>query len=416
MKRSIYFLLMIIVSFSILSCKKEVKNDLKENTKKEEKVKVKEKVKENDLMRLKLKGQVKYFEENKYEATEISGKYIKNENVHYQFYSFNKDGNILIDIDPNESETYKYYSNGNKKEISNQAFNINYVFRIIFIKKYDSLGNIIEYTGYDNENSVMESIKTLNIYDSKANLIEKKESSLDIWSKSFVLTKNNTYKYDSNGNLIEDNDLNKDGSLNSKKVYRYDSNGNLIEDNDLNKDGSLNSKKVYRYDSNGNLIEEFGRYPDGKFSHKLTYKYDSKGNKIEYCNFNSDGSFSQKITYKYDSNGKLIEEFTINTNINTIKETYTYDSKGNMIEKTELFSDKEGDFDGKFIYKYEYDNKNNWIREIYIDYDKNINVSERKIVYYGDKDENNYPEWDSPNNNGNRIYNYWEEKRKNKKY
>ena len=96
MKKNVFLaLLMLVVAFSTVSCKKEVKNVLKENTKKEEKVKVKDKVKENDLMRLKLKGQVKYVEENKYEATEISGKYIKNENVHYQFYSFNKDGNYL---------------------------------------------------------------------------------------------------------------------------------------------------------------------------------------------------------------------------------------------------------------------------------------------------------------------------------
>ena len=36
-----------------------------------------------------------------------------------------------------------------------------------------------------------------------------------------------------------------------------------------------------------------------------------------------------------------------------------------------------------------------------------IRITERKIVYYGDADEYNYPEWDSETFNGLRVeYNY----------
>ena len=62
----------------------------------------------------------------------------------------------------------------------------------------------------------------------------------------------------------------------------------------------------------------------------------------------------------------------------------------------------DGSLGGKDIYKY--DSKGNWIEEI----EKNemeipIKITERKIVYYGDADEYNYPEWDSETFNGLRV-------------
>ena len=59
----------------------------------------------------------------------------------------------------------------------------------------------------------------------------------------------------------------------------YNENGNKIENNYYNSDGSLGFKNTYKYDENGNNIEEC-RYEDGKIEYKITYKYDEKGNKI----------------------------------------------------------------------------------------------------------------------------------------
>jgi len=107
---------------------------------------------------------------------------------------------------------------------------------------------------------------------------------------------------------------------------------------------------------------------------KIKFEYDSIGNIIEKNLFNSDGSFNNRYTFKYDL-------------------------KGNELEFRWYNSD--GSLKGKEEYIYEYDKKNNWIKKIK---NKSNYIIERKIVYYGDKDENNYPEWDSPSFKGMIIH------------
>jgi len=151
------------------------------------------------------------------------------------------------------------------------------------------------------------------------------------------------FKYDSNGNKIEASLHNSSGSLDWKTKYKYNSKRNKIEANFYNSDGILEGKSKYKYDSKINIIEENHYYSDGTLYLKTIYKYDLKGNKVESCNYSFDGSLDMKETYKY-----------------------VYDSKENWIKK--IVKDENGG-----------------AKEI----------TERKIVYYGDKDENNYPQWDT---------------------
>ncbi len=71
-----------------------------------------------------------------------------------------------------------------------------------------------------------------------------------------------------------------------------------------------------------------------------------------------------------------------------------------MIEAS--FYNSDGSLEGKYIYKY--DSKGNMIEEIGKDaMEIPFRITERKIVYYGDADEYNYPEWDSETFNGLRV-------------
>lgn len=162
----------------------------------------------------------------------------------------------------------------------------------------------------------------------------------------------------------------------------------MIEKTHCDDDGSLINKETYINDSKGNIIEMNTYYASGGTG-KTTYQYDSKGNLIEEV-FHS--GLKGKITYKYDSKGNMIEE-----NISDdMKIVFSYDSNGNMIIKQIVYGLGAGTY-YKYEYEYEYDSKDNWIKKI----EKNkkgeaIRIIERKIVYYGDKDENNYPQWDTP--------------------
>ena len=165
--------------------------------------------------------------------------------------------------------------------------------------------------------------------------------------------------YDKKGNIIEENDYDSDGSLNSKTTYKYDEKGNKIEENDYDSDGRLDSKTTYKYDEKGNIIEENHYDSDGRLDSKTTYKYDEKGNTIEknYYSY-SDGRLDSKITYKYNEKG------------NTIEENDYYYSDGRLDSKT------------TYKYKYEYDKNNNWTQKIqYRNTIPNI-ITERIIEYY----------------------------------
>ena len=90
----------------------------------------------------------------------------------------------------------------------------------------------------------------------------------------------------------------------------FNENGNEIEINSFNPDGSLFSKYTYKYDDKGNQIEENSFNSDENLVDKYTYKYDDKGNEIERNSFSSDGSLFLKYTYKYtyDQQGNWIQQ------------------------------------------------------------------------------------------------------------
>lgn len=112
---------------------------------------------------------------------------------------------------------------------------------LISVTVYDSFGNILEKQEYDLETNKL-LFKTVSVYNTFHNLIE-------------------SCKYDNLGELV------------FKVTYQYDSNGNLINKNEINRNSS-NYQFKYTYDKEGNCIQE-----------------------IEYINGMRESIIGRKITY-----------------------------------------------------------------------------------------------------------------------
>lgn len=109
----------------------------------------------------------------------------------------------------------------------------------------------------------------------------------------------------------------------------YNEQGNIVERNGYNADGSLEYKLTYQYDNKGNIVEENWYDPYVSLDSKWTYQYDNKGNKVEENGYNADGSLDFKSTYQYE-----------------------YDSKDNWTQKKEYKNNKPNEITERKIEYY----------------------------------------------------------------
>lgn len=251
--------------------------------------------KENDLKKMELKGKVKFYKDNVYEAIEKFGK-IQNES---EISKPRKE--LFFNVKGNKIEENSYYLSGDLW------------YKIIFI--YNENENLIE----ENE------------YKSDGNLRHK-----------------HIYKYDEDGNLIEKN-LEGTGDI-IQNLYQYDEQNNLIEEVAIFKGGSK-VKKLYRYDEKGRLIlkESYNYgYPSTEYlASETTYKYDKEGHLVEKKYYTTIRDYEEKEIYVYDGE-KLIEYIKEGEFISKgerdyyLRKTYTkYDKKGNWIEEIEFNKDNK---------------------------------------------------------------------------
>ena len=207
---------------------------------------------ENDLSKENIIGNPKEIKEYRYSAKELFGEAQKEKLLHENIVRFNSEGNITEFI-RNNSQSYKTYYN----EITKQK-------------------------------------EKTHIYDGEELVgLEK-------------------YKYDENGNQIEESSYS-NGKLVDLKKYKYDENGNQIEKSSYS-DGELDRRSFkYKYDKNGIQIEK-GSYFEGKLERFYKYKYDENGNKIETNKFYSDGElgYSKKNKYSYFKNKNWIKYIEYN--------------------------------------------------------------------------------------------------------
>ncbi len=219
---------------------------------------------------------------------------------------------------------------GDVESVTISEYNTIELFGVIFKKelhhkdtyKFNSNGDVVEKTSYNGNK-----LASLTKYDPYVNKLEEVNYNDD--GSSYIAS---VATYDFNGNIIELIEYDSDGTLSDKYLCKYDSNGNIIEVIGYDSDGTLSDKYLYKYDSNGNIIEEIEYNSEGSLRYKELCKYDSNGNIIELIEYDSDGTLIYKVLYKYDSNGNMIEDIVYKSN-GTLsgKGLYKYDSNGNMI-------------------------------------------------------------------------------------
>jgi len=95
----------------------------------------------------------------------------------------------------------------------------------------------------------------------------------------------------------------------------------------------IQRRLVYRYDEEGNNIQELEYNSDGEFR-GFNYKYDDRGRVVEVFGFGSNNHLYQKFNYKYDDRGRVIEKekyeglFGLLSCKFTGMDVYKYDERG----------------------------------------------------------------------------------------
>ena len=218
-----------------------------------------------------------------------------------------------------------------------------------FIKTdhYDRFGNIVN-TIYLNPDGSERSKEEFEYkYDSNKNIIEKNE--LD-YNHHYPSGRRMVYKYDSNNNLIEEY-IHEDDRKNErfiglhqeKRNYKYDSNDNLVEEvynpiDVMDSKGIRNIwKTLYDYNEKNNMIKKSFFINDNLREYSI-FEYNNNL-LIEESSFNENHSLSSKVFYEYDIDKNMIQkDFLDETNDVMSFQIYKYDINGNMIEESEYFN------------------------------------------------------------------------------
>jgi YD repeat-containing protein len=200
-----------------------------------------------------------------------------------------------------------------------------------FCRKYDDKGNEIEYTEFFNNRE--------NWYEGPGATFRYKQD-------SGIIKK----EYDDTGNLIKKSLINMHNSADANYTFKYDKNGNMIEEDVYyNRDSSSIKTTTYKYDDKGKRIEEKKLPQNGSGGYKITFKYDDKGNLVEEASCKNK-EVKYKYEYKYDDMNKKIEETINYGHAFGVKYSYTYDKDGNKIEEVKYSKSNEPETKTEYIY------------------------------------------------------------------
>lgn len=206
-----------------------------------------------------------------------------------QTFSYDEKGNKKVELGYDGKTQYRitfsYYDDSKQKEIV----------------KYGAANSIEEKWSFEHKGNVTTVIvykpvgkvekKIIRKYDANSNLID--EASFNGLEKELGRT---TFEFDSQG-LMKSKSEYYGGSLRASYSYIYDKENQLIEVYQTNQAGEKILFSAYRYDSNGNMLEEkwFDGQP-GDYS-KRNFKLDNQGNVNEVEAYYSD--YNYKVVYKY---------------------------------------------------------------------------------------------------------------------
>ena len=332
-----------------------------------------------------LKGQVKRYKERSY--TPIFQKLSQKDSIFSQWsetpyfeieYLFDPKGNIVKEYQQVKGQTDSLYYISERKYLYNEKGKlIQKIFKEgDFPQKDNNQYKYIYYTNY--------------IYDDRNRLIEEEECTSDLLKGEKVI-----YTYDEYGNIIEKISFNDKNKFFYKEMYEYNAENRKIsykKEYVIDKYKDIKKENTWKYDKSGNVIEEYiyelstTQYEEGTLIYNNAiryYRYDTNGKLIE-------------IRDKYLSSDSIIAQGATEGHT-----SYVYNSKGNLLSKTgfidgrlswseyyddcqylvkEVFVSQEGEIQSRAYY-YQEDIYHNPIERLVIN-EVPIELYRYEIAYY----------------------------------
>lgn len=150
--------------------------------------------------------------------------------------------------------------------------------------------------------------------------------------------KETTYKsayrvFDKDGNTTEDTEYNQDGSVKRKETAKYSGKNKTEEvidergDKETSTAGKTYKKTTWKYDNDGDEIEQVEYDEKGNVTKKTTYAYNKNKDKLYEVIYDGKGALIKKIAYGYDTKGLKISKTTYGPGdvvLKVVKYTYGY--------------------------------------------------------------------------------------------
>ena len=154
------------------------------------------------------------------------------------------------------------------------------------------------------------------------------------------------FKYDENWNRIEEDLFFDKGKDSARTLYKYDENGNMLSWAYISGKDTLPGGGISKYDEDGNLTES-DWYVSGKLQTRTIRTYDGQGKFVGYNVYYPDESIKQKEIGHKDDKGNTIEYDVYNGKDSLVEKhefNINYDWAGNRLGQIELLNGKPSTF------------------------------------------------------------------------
>lgn len=336
-----------------------------------------------------LKGKVKFLKESRHSVVDSNGYFVCGnldppyhgsapEIIIYEFDS-NKNIRATTAINNYSDTLYKMYFHYSSNLIRDVQVS------------YGGKTYLDKYIRYEGNNTYVNNIErwigtSQETYNKNGKMISR--YSLDTNNR---IQSHTYYFYDGKNYIMETDHFNEgDGSLVSRTIRKLDTiGGKRIEETRYDKDGSCTRQEKFKYDQQGNLVESSNCYFDSENAcYTSLYQHDKYGKEIKKITYNKIGEFVACNISRYDSLQNLIfscdSSMRFSPNCNCYQLNYgcgeyyhIYDNMGNVLEEGALLS-----LTRRRHCTYKYDMYNNMIEKIEYSDNTPLRLYKREIVYY----------------------------------
>lgn len=216
------------------------------------------------------------------------------------FTEFDPEGKYLLKekYDKNnqriEEWTYVYLQNLKMTEIK-VANKEGKVFLSI-ISAFDDKGNLKDIRFYNENNQITRNV--VYKYDKKNRKIEHRVVDKGVLNERF------TYKYNSKNEIVEQHSYFANGQIAQKWIMEHDKNQHRTKVSEFNHKNQLNKVTYNTYDTQKNLINQQEVDENENLQSEETIAYDTYNNEVERTrNASKEGTLHRKIEYTYDIQG-----------------------------------------------------------------------------------------------------------------